>query len=286
MSDHTFHAPNSLQETLTLLDQHGEDARLLSGGTALVVMMKQSLVMADHLVSLHRVPGLNYIRQEDDGIHIGALTHHRQVETSELVRDRIPLLAEVYSHVATVRIRNQATVGGGLAHGDPSQDPPPGLMVLDAKVRIVSGSGERTVPIADFFYDYYETTIQPGEILTEVIVPEQPEDAKTAYLRYAPRTVDDYPTISVAALGRVKDGVCQDVRVALGAASSTAIRATDVEKALQDHQGTDEAMRRAAEAVAGQVSPMDDFRGSAEYKRDMAVVFTRRALERVLGPTQ
>ena len=286
MSGLTFHSPNSLEEALTLLDQYGEDARVMSGGTALVVMMKQSLVMAEHLVSLHSVPGLNYIRQEDDGLHIGALTKQRQVETSELVREHAPLLAQVYSRVATVRIRNQATVGGGLAHGDPAQDPPPGLLVLDAKVRIVSGNGERTVPISDFFYDYYETTIQPGEILKEIIVPEQPKDARAVYLRYAPQTVDDYPTVSVAALGLVKDGVCRDVRVALGAASSTAIRATDVEKALQDHQGTEEAIRQAAEAVAGQVNPMDDFRGSADYKRDMAVVFTRRALEQVLEPKQ
>ena len=285
MRDFFFHSPDSLEEALSILAHHGEDGRLIAGGTALVVLMKQSLVQADHLVSLRRVPGLGDIRQEADGLHIGCLVSHREVETSSLVQERVPLLAEVYSRVATVRIRNQATVGGGLAHADPAQDPPPGLMVLDASVRLVSTRGERRVPVGELFLDYYESAVQSDEVLTELIVPVPPSDVRGVYLRYLPRTADDYPTVAVAALARLEDGRCQDIRVALGAVAPTPIRIEVVEEELRGREVTLEAVRRAAEAVAGLVDPLEDFRGSAEYKRDMAVVFTRRALERVLGLT-
>jgi carbon-monoxide dehydrogenase medium subunit len=245
--------------------------------------MKQNLLAADHLISLHKVPGLEGIRLEDDGLHIGALTHHTAVVNSGLVREVAPLLADVYSRVATVRIRNQATVGGGLAHADPAQDPPAAYIVLGAKVRLVSRSGERTVPIEDFFTDYYETVIQPGELLTEVIVPKQPEGAKAVYIKYLPRTEDDYATVAVCALAQADGGNVSNVKVALIAAASTPVHATSVEDALRGQPATADNIRAAAANVAAQVDPIDDFRGSSEYKRDMAVVFTRRALEQVLG---
>jgi aerobic carbon-monoxide dehydrogenase medium subunit len=282
MRDFYFYAPKTLDEALTLLDEHQDDGRAMAGGTALVVLMKQSLLEADHLVSLARVPGLSSIRTEADGLHIGALTRHREVETSSLVREYAPLVSDVYRNVATVRIRNVATVGGGIAHADPAQDPPPGLIALDAKVRLVSKSGERTLPINEFFQDYYETAIQPGELLTEVIVPPVAAGARTVYLKFLPRTADDYATVAVAAKAQLENGMVRNLRVALGAAGPTPVHATNVQQALEGQQATPENIRRAAEAVADQVDPLDDFRGSSDYKRDMAVVFTRRALERVL----
>ena len=282
MRDFYFHSPATLDEALTLLDEHQDDGRPMAGGTALVVLMKQSLVDADHIISLGRVPGLSGIRQEADGLHIGGLTNHREVETSPLVKQHAPLLAEVYSSVATVRIRNVATVGGGIAHADPAQDPPPGLIALNASVKLVSKGGERTIPITGVFRDYYETSIEPGELITEVIVPTPSAAAKTAYLKFLPRTADDYATVAVAVSGEVNDGAVRNLRVALAAAGPTPVHATAVEQALEGQQATPENIRRAAEAVADQVDPLDDFRGSADYKRDMAVVFTRRALERIL----
>lgn len=283
MRDFSFHTPQSLHDALNLLAQHGENARVMAGGTAMVVLMKEGLVQAEHIVSLQMVPGLNHIRQENGILRIGALTRHRDVELSPLVREYAPLLAEVYHCVATVRIRNVATVGGGLAHADPAQDPPTGLMVLDATVSLTSLRGERMVPVRDLFLDYYETVIQPDEVLTEIMVPAVPPAARTAYLRYLPRSTDDYPTVSVAALARVEESRCQELRVALGAAAPTPVRATAVEQALQGRKVSRRAVQRAAKAVAAQVDPPSDFRGSAQYKRDMAVVFTRRTLERVLG---
>jgi carbon-monoxide dehydrogenase medium subunit len=282
MRDFYFHAPATLDEALTLLDEHQDDGRPMAGGTALVVLMKQSLVDADHIISLGRVPGLSGVRQEADGLHIGGLTHHREVEDSPLVKQHAPLLADVYRSVATVRIRNVATVGGGIAHADPAQDPPPGLIALNASVKLVSKNGERTLPITEVFQDYYETSIQPGELLTDVIIPPLPAGTKTAYLKFLPRTADDYATVAVAARGEVDNGTVRDLRVALAAAASTPVHATAVEQALEGQQATPDNIRRAAEAVADQVDPLDDFRGSPDYKRDMAVVFTRRALERIL----
>ncbi len=282
MRDFYFYTPKTLEEALDLLDEHQEDGRPMAGGTALVVMMKQSLLDADHLISLARIPGLSGIRAEADGLHIGALTHHREVETSALVKQHAPLLADVYHHVATVRIRNVATVGGGIAHADPSQDPPPGLITLGASVKLLSKNGERIVPITDMFVDYYETAIEPGELLTEIIVPTTASDARTTYIKFLPRTADDYATVAVAAHAQIQNGKVSNLRVALGAAGPTPVHATAVEEALEGQTATAEAIRQAAEAVADQVDPLDDFRGSPDYKRDMAVVFTRRALERVL----
>ncbi len=283
MQDFQFHTPSSLDEALTLLEEYGEDARPMAGGTALVLLMKQSLVSAGHLVSLARVPGLDAIRVEDNELHIGALVRHRDVETSPVVRGFAPFLCDVYRRVATVRIRNMATVGGGLAHADPAQDPPPGYMVLDARVRLRAKDGERIVPVSDLFTDYYETVIRPGELLTEVIVPRPAPAATFAYLKFLPRTEDDYATVAVAAKVERAGDVCRNVRVALAAAGPTPIRATAVEQALEGQPATPALVRDAAELVAEQVDPLDDFRGSSAYKRDMAVVFTRRALMRVLG---
>ena len=283
MRDFIYHAPASLDEALSLLEQYGEDARPIAGGTAMVNLLKQNLVFADHLVGLGKVPGLSGISRSNGDLRIGALTKHREVERSADVAAATPLLAEAYSRVATVRIRNMATVGGGLTHADPAQDPPPALMALGARVVLASSAGTRELPVEDLFVDYYETALQPGELLTEVIVPAQSSDARGVYLKFLPRTEDDYATVAVAAIASVENGVCAGVRVALGAVAPTPVRATAVEAALEGQPVTADAIRSAAEAVAEQVDPLADFRGSSEYKRDMAVVFTRRALEQALG---
>jgi carbon-monoxide dehydrogenase medium subunit len=282
MTDVTFHTPRTLDEAFALMTEHGDDARLIAGGTALVTMMKQSLVMVDHLVSLTGIPGLAGIELRDGELHIGALTRHRDLEESAVVREHVPFLADVYGRVATVRIRNAATVGGGLAHADPSQDPPAAFMVLDARVRAVSPRGEREIAVSDLFRDYYETALRGDEVLAEVIVPVPSSTARTTYLKFLPRTEDDYATVAVAALAEVSGGVCQKLRVTLIAAGPTPVRAEAVEAALKRQPVSVEAIRAAASLVADAVDPIEDFRGSSDYKRDMAVVFTRRALEQVL----
>ncbi|MSQ29597.1 MAG: hypothetical protein EXR68_03805 [Dehalococcoidia bacterium] len=168
-------------------------------------------------------------------------------------------------------------------NADPAQDPPATLIVLDARVRLVSRGGAREVAVAELFRDYYETVLRPGEVITEVIVPVPAPAARGVYLKFLPRTEDDYATVAVAALAEVEGRVCHRLRVALVAAGPTPVRALAVEQALEGRPVTAEAIRAAAALVAGAVDPLDDFRGSAAYKREMAVVFTRRALEHVLG---
>jgi len=278
MRDFAFHSPATLPEAFALLDRYGDDARLIAGGTAVVLLMKQSLLQPDHLVNLDRVDALRGFSAEDGELRIGALTRHREIETSKLVRHLMPLLADVYGRVGSVRIRNSATVGGGLAHADPAQDPPAALIALNARVRLESAEGVRELAVVQLFHDYYETVIEPGEVLTQLIVPFPHPDARSAYLKFLPGTQDDYATIAVAVHGTARDGRCQAVRVALIAAGPTPVRASAVEQAIIGQPLNADTIRIAAEAVANEVDPLDDFRGSADYKRDMAVVFTRRAL--------
>jgi carbon-monoxide dehydrogenase medium subunit len=285
MNDFEFHAPSTLKEAAELLAKYDGGGKIMAGGTALTLLLKQSLVQPDHIISLHRIKDASGISESGGVLSIGGLATQRDVEQSDVVKKSAPLLANAYSRVATVRIRNSATVGGGLAHADPAMDPPPSLLVLDASVRLVSASGERVVPISEWYADYYETNIEENEIVAELQVPVQPSNLSWTYTKYLPRTEDDYATVSVAALGRVEGGKIADVRIGLGAVAPTALRATVVEDALRGKEATPQALRDAAQAVADIVDPTSDPRGSADYKRDMSVVFTRRALEQVLGVT-
>lgn len=279
-----YRTPKSLKEVQADLKQFGTDAKLIAGGTALVIMMKQRLVRPSCLISLRQVRGLNGIAVKDGGLRIGGLVTHREVETSSLVRRRIPLLAETYRHVATIRVRNMATVGGGIAHADPNQDPPPTLIALGAAVKASSAGGTRLIPLEEFFADYYETVLKPEEIITEVLVPRVPPNSGVAFLKFLPRTADDYATVSAAAvvtLDRSKKSFA-DVRIALGSVGTTPIRARAAEAVLRDQPVRPDALREAAEKAKEAVDPTSDFRGSAAYKREMAGVFVRRALERAL----
>ena len=279
MRDFVFHAPATLPEALSLLAEHRDDGRPIAGGTALVVLMKQSLVDADHLISLHRIPGLDSIRNEADGLHIGGLTKHRDVEQSPLVQGAAPLLADVYRHVATVRIRNVATVGGGLAHADPAMDAPAVWRVLGATMHLRSASGTRQVAADDFFEDFYTTALAPEEVLTAVTAPALPAGAGWSYQKFLPRSADDYAAVSVSALLCLDgDGRVARARVGIGSAAPIPVLAEAVGAALVGQQPTPQAIADAAELARDAVDPLDDLRGSAVYKRDMTVVFTRRAL--------
>jgi len=285
MTPFEYRTPKSLKEVHANLKEFGSDAKLVAGGTALIIMMKQRLVRPSCLISLRSVRGLNGIELQNGGLRIGGLATHRQVESSPLVRRRLPMLAETYHHVATLRVRNMATVGGGLAHADPNQDPPPSLIALGATLKATSANGSRVVPMDDFFKDYYETVLNPDEIITEVMVPKLLPNTGAAYIKFLPRTADDYATVSAAAvltLDKTKKTIA-DVRIALGSVGVTPIRATAAEAVLRGQPLKTEAFAEAGEKAKEAVDPISDFRGSAGYKKDMAAVFVRRALERALG---
>jgi aerobic carbon-monoxide dehydrogenase medium subunit len=278
-----LHVPTTLDEALDLLDRHGEDARPIAGGTALTLLMQQRLVLPGHLVSLGRVGELARTETTNGTLRIGAGVTHRTLEKNADVRSTWPLLTDTYHRVATVRIRNVATVGGGLAHADPNQDPPAAYIALEARVGVASKRGQREIPADELFAGYYETVLEPGEIITHVLVPRPERPLKTAYLKFLPRTADDYPTVGVAVALDVVDGRCQDVRIGISAAGPTPIRARPAEDVLRGQTLNEELLRAAAATVPPITDPVTDHRGSANYKSRMAEVFVRRALERALA---
>ncbi|MDE3113934.1 MAG: xanthine dehydrogenase family protein subunit M [Chloroflexota bacterium] len=284
-----LHRPRSLDEALTLLEKN-EGAHVMAGATALVLLMRQGLVRPSVVVSL-RDAGLGGIRAESDGaLWLGATTTIREAEESPLVRSFCPALAEAFGHVATVRVRDQATVGGNLAHADPAQDPPPMLLALGAEVELAKAGRKkpRRIPVEELLVGLFETSIEEGEILTGVRVPPLPAGTRATYVKFLPRTEDDYATVSVAAVGRVTNGALMDARIALGSVGPTAVRARKTEAALREVAlmpgGADNGRLTAAAAlVRDEIDPLDDIRGSAEYKREMARVWTERAVRSLLS---
>jgi len=280
MNAFEYAAPRTLDEALAVLREHGDEARVIAGGTALVTMMRQRLLNPGHLVSLREISGLDRIDAANGDLRIGALVTHRNVETSPLVQEWIPVLAETFRRVASVRVRHMATVGGALAHADPNQDPPVTLIALGACVEIRGAGGGRALPVAEFFRDYYESALQPGEVVTSVVVPRLPAASGAAYVKFLPRTADDYATVAVAATVSLEpDGErCRSARIALGSVGVTPIRARAAERLLAGQLFGAELLRAAGEAVEAAVDPLSDHRGSAAYKREMAAVMVGRAL--------
>jgi len=272
-----YRAPRGLDEALAVLREHGEDARVVAGG---VTMMRQHLVRPGCLVSLRDVQGLNRIEATNGALRLGALVTHREAEVSPLVRERLPVLAETFRRVGTVRIRHMATIGGALAHADPNQDPPVTLLALGARVEIRGARGYRELPLGEFFRDYYETALEPGELVTAVTVPLLPAASGATFLKFLPRTADDYATVAVAAIVTLEpDGErCREARIALGSVGVTPLRGMAAEALLSGQRLSESLLRAAGEAVKGQVDPLSDHRGSAAYKREMAGVMIGRAL--------
>ena len=288
MNDFEFHSPTSLAEAFDLMDRYGDDGRVMAGGTGLVLQMKQRLSQPGHVIGLKKIPGLDSIKSESTGnggpVEVGALCTHHRLETNPVMRERFPLVVQTYEHVATTRIRSMATVGGGLVHGDPNEDPPPTLIALGASVELTSASGSRVVPVEDLFLDYYETDVQPGEILTSVTIPPMPAGSGGVYIKFLPKTADDYGTVSVAAIVTPDENdLCRDVKIVLGSVGMTPVHATGAEEILRGRPLTEENIAACAAAVKDAVDPLDDFRGSADYKREMAEVFTRRAIRQAVA---
>jgi carbon-monoxide dehydrogenase medium subunit len=274
----TYLEPSNLDEALALLAQHGDEAKLIAGGTGLVNFMKQRLVRPRFVIGLRALKPLALI-EEERGLRIGALATLQSLATCEPVRRSAPLLAEACGHVSTVRIRTMATIGGAMAHADPNLDTPPALMAMDGQIVARSQRGQRTIPTDRFFAGYYETVLAQDEIVTEILIPQQPAGSGVAFLKFLPATQDDYATISVAARVALNDdGTVAEARVALGAAAMVPVRARAVEAVLAGKVADEKAFREAASVVPDAIDPISDFRGSAEYKRKMAVVHVRRTL--------
>lgn len=274
-----YHEPESIGEALELLARYGEDAHLVAGATAFTLLWRQGLLRPGHVIGLRRIASLGGITSAHGGLEIGATVTHREIERSGEVARYCPAMTRAFASVATVRVRNQATLGGNLAHADPAQDPPPMLMALGAEVVATSKVGERTIPLDELFVDVFTTSLRPDEILTRLRCPALARNTRTTYVKFLPQTADDYATVSVAAaLRQADDGTVAEARVALGACGPTPVRARSVEAALVGARPDARRIADAAASVTDDIEPFDDVRGSAAYKRDMARVWTRRAL--------
>ena len=278
-----YHRPSTLAETAALVAELGEEAQLLAGGTSLVTLARLGLAEPGHAIALGGVPELHGVQAlPDGGLQLGAMTSIREAESSPVVRERAAGLAEAAGAVATVRIRNQATVGGTLVHADPNQDVPPMLMVHDAVVHLAGPAGSRAVPVSDLFLGFFETVLEPDEVLTSVVLPPPAAVLRTGYLKFLPRTNDDYATVAVAAGLAVDDGRVTSARVAVAGGGSVPLRCTAAEQALQGLRlRTATELEDAAALVRDALDPISDARGSAGYKKEMARVCTARLLRRL-----
>jgi len=272
-------AARSVEEALQLLTKHGDDAKLLAGGHSLIPAMKLRLASPRYLIDLGSVPGLRGVHINGESLVIGALTVYADIAASDLVRKQLPGLADAASMIGDVQVRNRGTVGGSVAHADPAADLPVILTALNASFVLQSASGNRTVGAQDFFIDFYTTTIAANEVLTEIRVPLPPSGAGTAYAKL-PHPASGYVVVSAGVLiHRQPSGQCESARIAIGGMGGNPIRATAMEAALQGEPLTPEVIARAAAKAADGTDPDDDSYASADYKRQVATVYARRAIE-------
>jgi carbon-monoxide dehydrogenase medium subunit len=270
-----YTAPKSLDEALHLL---ANGAKPLAGGMSLIPMMKLRLAAPEHLVDLRTLRDLNYIREADGQIHIGATASHYDIESSPLLKQKCPLLSETAAAIGDVQIRNMGTLGGSAAHADPAADYLAALQALEAKFVLKDAKLERTVSAADFFVDAFTTALEPGELLREVIVPIDDPRTGTSYKKMA-QPASGFAIVGVAARVRQNAGKVSFVRIAVTGLSNRAYRASATEKALEGKSASPADIQAAAALVAQGIDANSDLHASADYRRHLAVVYCARALK-------
>ena len=273
-----YESPATLEEALRLLGRHGDEAKILAGGHSLLPMMKLRLAAPRYVVDIGRLRGMDYIREEKETIAIGALVTHAQIVASELLREKCPLLPETASVIGDMQVRNRGTLGGSLAHADPAADYPAAILALDAQMIVQSSSGRRGIPAEKFFVDLLTTSIRPGEILTEVRVPVRRDGEGSAYRKFH-QPASGFALVGAAARVTIgKGGKIEAIALGMTGVGSKAYRASAVEKALDGKSATEKQIAEACAKAAQGVEPLSDIFASADYRREMASVFARRAI--------
>ena len=275
-----YFCPETVSEAIALLEEHGEGAKILSGGQSLIPMMKMRLARPEYIVDINRIADLHYVKEEDGFLKIGGLTHESDLEASSLIRSKYPIILDTAALIADPQVRNMATVGGNLAHGDPANDHPATMLALGAEIIATGKGGERTIPIKDFFLSVFTTALEHGEILTEIRIPIPPPRSGGAYFKLE-RKVGDFATVGVAAQVTVDGkGVCRSAGIGLTNVGSTPIKATRAEGFLLGKKIDAQQIGQAAQLAAEDARPSSDLRGPAEYKVSMVKELTKRALVR------
>ena len=277
--------PRSVDEAVEVLRAKGDEARVIAGGTALTIMLRQGLVRPAALVSVGGLPGLRQIERRDGDLLLGALATHRAVELSAVVRETLPVVASTFGKVANVRVRHAATVGGVLAEADYASDPPAVFVALDAVVQVQGPAGAREIPAAEFFRGFYETALGADELVTGIRVPVPAAGTVGVYEKFVTRSSEDRPCLGTAAIVRLaRDGrTCEDLRVAVGAVAEVPQRFMDIEQQAVGQPLEDALIRGVADGYAERIDPLSDMRGSAWYRTEMIRVWVRRAIERARG---
>ena len=282
MNSIKFLEPSDFSEALSLLDQYADDAKIIAGGTSVVLMLQQKLIAPSVLISLGRVSNRDYIRLAEVGLHIGALAKLRDLEQSAVIQRFSPALAHTFHVVANIRVRNQATIGGNLSAADYAADPPAMLTALNARVQVTGSEKTREILLNEFFLGFYTTALQPNEILTEVVIPPLPDSARASYQKYTSISAEGRPCVAVGAVGDFdSNGKCTDLRIAVGAAVETPQRVSKAEGMARGQALTDALIATIAEEYAQRLDPLTDVRGSAWYRKEMIRVFVKRVLEEV-----
>lgn len=277
-----YSAPSTLEEAIALLQEHGDEAKILAGGHSLIPMMKLRFASPEHLIDINNIPGLSYIKEEDGYLKIGAMTRESDLDHSELIRSKYPIFTDASKLIADPQVRNMGTVGGNIAHGDAANDHPAVMLALRAEVTAAGPEGSRVIPIDEFFYGFYMTALQPTDILTEIRLPIPPAGTGTAYHKLE-RKVGDYATAGVAVRISIDgDGICQYAGIGLTNVNPTPLRAARSEEALVGKKLTDEVILEAAQYASEDCNPSTDLRGDVEYKRAMVKVLTKRMINKAL----
>ena len=277
-----YFRPATLAEAIALLTKHGDDAKILSGGQSLIPMMKLRLASPPVIVDINRIEGLSYVQESDGVLKIGALTRESELEASDLIHKKLPILADTARVIADPLVRNSATIGGNIAHADPANDHPATLLALGASVVVTGPKGKRTIPIHQFFTGLFMTDMRADEILTEIQIPLPPKNSGGAYLKVE-RKVGDFATAAVAAqLTLNASGNVEKAGIALTNVGPTVIHAKDAEDSLKGKKLDAQTIRNAAELAAKASQPSSDQRGSADYKRGLIQTLTTRALHRAI----
>jgi carbon-monoxide dehydrogenase medium subunit len=275
-----YFSPETVSEAIALLHEHGDGAKILSGGQSLIPMMKIRLARPEYIIDINRLADLQYVKEEDGFLKIGGLTREADLEVSSLIRSKYPIILDTAASIADPQVRNMATVGGNLAHGDPANDHPATMLALGAEIIATGRSGERTISIRDFFISIFTTALEHGEILTEIRIPIPPSGSGGAYFKLE-RKVGDFATVGVAAQVTLDGtGVCRAVGIGLTNVGATPIKAARAEDVLVGKPMNEQQIRQAAQLAAEEAQPSSDLRGPAEYKVSMVRELTKRALVR------
>jgi len=270
--------PATLEEAIRALDSHGEDAKLLSGGHSLLPMMKLRLANPKLLIDLSKIPGLSRIRQEGDKITIGALTTHYQIESSELLKKKSPLLSQTARVIGDVQVRNRGTIGGSLAHADPAADMPATMLALGAELRARGPGGDRWLKAEDFFLGIMTTALSPTEILTEIRVPVSSGRYGTAYLK-VPQKASGFAIVGVAVWLKVEGQRCTEIGVGITGLDAKPFRARRTEERLRGNKWVPNLVDEASSQVTQGVEPLSDIHASAEFRAHLARLYTARAIQ-------